>query len=73
MVSKIEKELNEIRLQIYEEIKDMTPQERTEYFNKSAEAAAKEFGFKIYDSVEEAERDKEARKAAALVTAQNTA
>ena len=56
-VSKIEKELNEIRLQIYEEIKDMTPQKRREYFRKSVEDAAKEYGFKIYGSVEEAELD----------------
>jgi len=53
-------------LQIYEEIKDMTPQERIDYFNKSAEELSKEFGFKIYNSVEEVQRDREARRAPRL-------
>jgi hypothetical protein len=62
MVSKIEQEVNEIRLRIYEIIKDMTPQECTEYYRKSAEALAKEFGFRTYSSIEEARRDREARR-----------
>jgi len=60
----IEDEVDEIKLQIYGEIKDMTPQERREYFRKSFEAVAEEFGFKIYSSIEEADRDREIRMAA---------
>ena len=59
----IEDEVDEIKLKIYEETKDMTPQETTEYYRKSGEETAKKYGFKIYGSVEEAERDKEARRA----------
>ena len=53
MVSKIEQEVNEIRLQIYEEIKDMTPQERGEYFRIRGEACAKKYGFKVCNSPDE--------------------
>ena len=42
----IEQEINQIRLQIYEEMKDMTPQERAEHINRFGEAAAKKYGFK---------------------------
>jgi len=57
-VSKIEKELNEIRLQIYEETKDMTPHERCEYYRRHGETITKEYGFKSYSSAEEAELDR---------------
>ncbi|MCL2712226.1 MAG: hypothetical protein FWD37_02980 [Methanomassiliicoccaceae archaeon] len=60
-MSKIEDEIDEIRLNIYEKIKDMTPQERVEYYRKSGERTAKKYGFKIYYSVEEADRDRAAR------------
>jgi len=46
----IEHDINKIRLQIYEEIKDMTVQERVERVNKIGEAAAKKYGFKIISS-----------------------
>jgi hypothetical protein len=42
----IEQEINRIRLQIYEETKDMTPQERAERVNRIGEAVAKKYGFK---------------------------
>ena len=42
----IEQEINQIRLRIYEETKDMTIQERVERVNKIGEAAAKKYGFK---------------------------
>jgi len=48
--SQIENELNKIRLQIYEETKDMTIEERADHFNKIGEAAAKKYGFKIVAS-----------------------
>ena len=42
----IEQEINEIRLQIYEETKNMTIRERVERVNRIGEAAAKKYGFK---------------------------
>ena len=42
----IEQEINQIRLQIYEETKNMTVRERVERVNKIGEAAAKKYGFK---------------------------
>ena len=49
-ISKIEQEVNQIRLAIYEETKDLTPAQRAERTNKIAEAAAQKYGFKIVDS-----------------------
>jgi hypothetical protein len=46
-VSAIEQEVNRIRLEIYEETKDLTPAQRAERTNTIAEAAAKKYGFKI--------------------------
>ena len=40
-ISKIEDEVNQIRIKIYEKTKDMTPTELTEYYRKSGEASAK--------------------------------
>ena len=42
----VEQEVDAIRLQIYEIIKDMTPEEISEYYRKSGEASAKKYGFK---------------------------
>jgi hypothetical protein len=44
--SKIEQEVDAIRLSIYEETKDMTLAERREYYRESGEAAARKYGFK---------------------------
>ena len=52
-ISKIEQEVNQIRLAIYEETKDLTPAQRAERTNKIAEAAAKKYGFKIAASAKE--------------------
>ncbi|MCL1853206.1 MAG: hypothetical protein FWF88_09290 [Peptococcaceae bacterium] len=41
----IEQEVNEIRLSIYEETKDMTPEQYTERVRKIGEVAAKKYGF----------------------------
>jgi len=49
-ISKIEQEVNQIRLQIYEETKDMTPAQRAERVNRIGEAAAKKYGFRIVAS-----------------------
>jgi hypothetical protein len=52
-VSKIEQEVNQIRLRIYEKTKGMTPAQRAEHTNRIAEAAAKKYGFKIVSSAKE--------------------
>ena len=49
-ISPIEQEINQIRLNIYEKTKDMTPEELTEYYRKSGEESAKKYGFKIVES-----------------------
>ncbi len=41
-----EDELDAIRLRLYEEIKDMTPEERAAYSNAQAEPVMKEFNIK---------------------------
>ncbi len=42
----IEQEINRIRLHIYEETKDMNPQQRAERVNRIGEEATKKYGFK---------------------------
>ena len=49
-ISPIEQEVNQIRLAIYEKIKDMTPAQVTEYYRKSGEATAEKYGFRIIES-----------------------
>ena len=41
------KEIHDIRLQIYEETKDMTPQQRNEHTQKAAEEFAKKHGITL--------------------------
>ena len=48
-INTIEHEVNNIRLAIYEKIKDMIPAQITEYYRKSGEAIAKKFGLKIIE------------------------
>ncbi|GHV46651.1 hypothetical protein FACS1894204_08700 [Synergistales bacterium] len=45
-ISPIEQEINRIRLEIYEETKNLTKEQRIEHTNKIAESAAKEFRLK---------------------------
>jgi len=52
-ISKIEQEVNQIRLAIYEEMKDITQAQRAEYYRKSGEATAKKYGFKIITSTKD--------------------
>jgi len=49
----IEREINQIRLKIYEKTKGMTPSQLTEYYRQSGETSAKRYGFKIVDSAKE--------------------
>jgi hypothetical protein len=52
-ISNVEQEVNRIRLEIYEETKNLTREQRIERTNKIAEAAAKKYGFKIVASAKE--------------------
>ena len=47
-----EEELDAIRLAIYEEIKDMTSEERVAYFNAQAEPILKEYGWQTVSLAE---------------------
>jgi hypothetical protein len=42
----IEREVNRIRLRIYEETKNMTLEQRREYYSESSAAAAEKYGFR---------------------------
>jgi len=53
MISKIEQEVNQIRLRIYEKTKDMTPEQLSEYYRQSTEATIKKYGFKVITSARE--------------------
>ena len=48
--NKIEQEIDQIRLQIYEKTKKMTTEQLTEYYQKSGEESARKYGFKIVPS-----------------------
>ena len=52
-ISKIEQEVNQIRLGIYEKTKDMTPAQLTEYYRKSTEATIQKYGFKVIASAKD--------------------
>jgi len=52
-IDSIEREIDEIRLRIYEETKHMTHAELNEYYRKSGEEAAKKYGFKIVYSTDD--------------------
>ena len=44
------RELHQIRLKIYEQIKDMTPEEETAWYKMRTEPIMKEFGIKYAES-----------------------
>jgi hypothetical protein len=46
----IEREINQIRLGIYERTKNMTPTQLTEYYKKDTDAVIKEYGFRVITS-----------------------
>ncbi|MDR0198912.1 MAG: hypothetical protein LBI08_04130 [Methanomassiliicoccaceae archaeon] len=52
-IDSIEREVDEIRLQIYEETKHMTNAELSEYYRKSGEAAAEKYGFRRVASLKD--------------------
>ena len=45
-ISPIEDEIDEIRLNIYNETKDMTPEQISEYYRKHGEIIAEEYGLR---------------------------
>jgi hypothetical protein len=49
----VEREVNQIRLKIYEESKDLTPEQNMERVRKIGEAAAKKYGFRRIASAKE--------------------
>ena len=49
-ISKVEQEVNQIRLGIYEKTKDMNPAQLTEYYRQSTEETIKKYGFRIIAS-----------------------
>jgi len=52
-ISKIEQEVNQIRLKIYEKTKEMTPAQLSEYYRQSTEATVKKYGFKVITNAKE--------------------
>ena len=48
------REVHAIRLMIYDETKDMTPAERTAYYNRSLIEAQEKYGFKVVSSAKRA-------------------
>jgi len=55
-ISKVEQEVNQIRLGIYEKTKDMTPLQLSEYYRQSTEATIQKYGFKVIASAKEMEK-----------------
>ena len=49
-ISKIEQEINRVRLKLYEETKDLTPEQNKARLDKITEAAARKYGYKIVAS-----------------------
>jgi hypothetical protein len=49
-ISKIEQDVNQIRLNIYENTKDMTPAQLSEYYRQSTEGTIKKYGFRVVAS-----------------------
>jgi len=52
-ISKVEQEVNQIRLAIYEKTKDMTPAQLTEYYKISTETTVQKYGFRVIASARE--------------------
>ena len=47
----IEQDINRIRLEIYEETKGMTPEQRVEHTRKATDETIKKYGFKVIEKV----------------------
>jgi len=53
MASNVEREVNQIRLKIHEETKDLTPVQYKERLDKITEVNATKYGFKVVKSAKE--------------------
>jgi hypothetical protein len=47
MNNAIEQDINRIRLEIYEETKEMAPEQRVEHTRRATEETIKKYGFKV--------------------------
>ena len=47
-ISKIEKEVDQTRLKIYEETKDITPDQYKEHLDRITKAVSEKYGFKVF-------------------------
>ena len=54
-ISNVEREVNHIRLKIFEETKDMTPDQYKARLDKITEAAARKYGFRVVAGAKEKE------------------
>jgi len=52
-ISKVEQEVNQIRLKIYEKTKCMTPAQLSEYYRQSTEDTVKKYGFRVISNAKE--------------------
>jgi hypothetical protein len=50
MISNAEREVNQIRLKIHEETKDLTPEQYKARLDNLTETNAKKYGFKVVES-----------------------
>ena len=48
----IEQDINRIRLEIYEETKGMTPEQRVEHTRKATDETIKKYGFKVIEKAQ---------------------
>ena len=58
MYKSVEQEVNQIRINIYEATKDLTPEQYTERVRKIGEEAAKKYGFHRISNVTETQTNK---------------
>jgi len=52
-ISHVEQEVNQIRLKIYEETKDLTPEQYKERLDRITKAAAQKYNFKVIANAKE--------------------
>jgi hypothetical protein len=52
-VKTIEQEVNQIRLGIYEQTKDMTPTQLTEYYKQNTDSIIEKYGFRVLVNAKE--------------------
>ncbi|MDR2180464.1 MAG: hypothetical protein LBP21_09160 [Synergistaceae bacterium] len=53
LISNVEQEVNEIRLKIYEETKDLTPEQYKKRLDEMTMATARKYGFTVISSTKD--------------------